>query len=376
MKTENLYELLLKKKAGLCSEEEEHQLDKRIADDPEARELWMEINADVDGVWSNPGTDDAWQKFQYSRIHMKPNKINPMYLKVAAIVAGLIITYVLGRSWSDSQRPHPTAQVDTTSSFIELPDGQYISLAGLDANLAQTSLRKDIPLIELSDYLPKGTLSCRIVGRSIEGYKFKLPDGSVARSNANTIFSFDFTAKSSRTLTMDGEMYLEVAADANRPFKVITSATQIDVLGTSFNVNTYGHTHRIALISGAVKISTGDTTVQLTPGHKAELTADHRLVISPSNANSETAWINGKYVFYNTPVTEVIEQLRSAFNMPIAHYNPTTDSSRISGEYNRETSPLEVAENLALINKSSYTYMQLRDTMVITYLPGLKKIIK
>jgi ferric-dicitrate binding protein FerR (iron transport regulator) len=374
--TENLYELLLKKRAGLCTEEEARELDQRIAEDPEARDLWNEINADVHGVWSNPGTDSAWQKLQYSRIHMKPNRIHPTYLKLAAILVGLAVVYALGRTWSKSQGPKPTSQVDFNYSFIELTDGKYISLAGLDRNLERKDLRNDLPLIKLSSLLPEGTQACRVVGMSMDGYRFELMDGSIIRSNANTDFSLDFSSKSKRYLKVDGEMYFEVTPDANRPFQVRTSETQIDVLGTSFNINTYGHTHRIALISGAVKITAGRNSVQLTPGHKAELSADHKLIVSKNNNDAEVAWITGRYTYNNTPVTEVIEQLRYSFGIPIKHYNPESDTTRITGEYHRSSSELEVAQDLATYCNPNYTYMLLRDTMIITYVPGLKKFSK
>ena len=55
---------------------------------------------------------------------------------------------------------------------------------------------------------------------------------------------------------MDGEVYLEVAADPSRPFIVKTSTIEVKVLGTRFNVCAYRDepAASVVLVEGQVEV--------------------------------------------------------------------------------------------------------------------------
>ncbi|MBS1567532.1 MAG: FecR domain-containing protein, partial [Bacteroidetes bacterium] len=89
------------------------------------------------------------------------------------------------------------------------------------------------------------------------GRKFSmlLPDGTVVWLNAQSSVTFPsaFTAKE-RRVEVTGEIYFEVAQDKRRPFIVKAGAQTIQVLGTSFNVNTYKDEQAITttLLEGSI----------------------------------------------------------------------------------------------------------------------------
>ena len=66
------------------------------------------------------------------------------------------------------------------------------------------------------------------------------PDGTKIWINSGTqlIYPSRFSS-SKREIFVNGEVYLEVTKDANRPFIVKTEALDVKVLGTSFNVKAY-----------------------------------------------------------------------------------------------------------------------------------------
>ncbi len=87
-------------------------------------------------------------------------------------------------------------------------------------------------------------------------YQLVLPDGSKIWLNAASAVTYPtvFTGKE-RRITIDGEAYLEVAHDAKKPFKVQANGTEVEVLGTHFNVHAYSDEAAIktTLIQGKSK---------------------------------------------------------------------------------------------------------------------------
>ncbi len=87
--------------------------------------------------------------------------------------------------------------------------------------------------------------------------KITLPDGTKVWINANTTFRYPSVFESDkREVFVDGEIFLDVAKDSNRPFYVETSTLIMEVLGTSFNVNSYANDNieQLTLVEGSLKI--------------------------------------------------------------------------------------------------------------------------
>ena len=73
---------------------------------------------------------------------------------------------------------------------------------------------------------------------------------------------------------MEGEVYLQVTHDETRPFVVNTSALDVEVLGTSFNVSAYrGDAHAsVVLVEGAVDVKDrADRHVRMQPNERVQL---------------------------------------------------------------------------------------------------------
>lgn len=69
-----------------------------------------------------------------------------------------------------------------------------------------------------------------------------------------------YFCKNQREIYVEGEVYLEVAPDKNRPFIVRTDNMQVRVLGTKFNVTAYNDDalKRVVLVSGKVEVRTNE----------------------------------------------------------------------------------------------------------------------
>ena len=101
-----------------------------------------------------------------------------------------------------------------------------------------------------------------------------LSDGTKLWINAGShvIFPVAFEGDK-REIYVDGEVFLDVARDETSPFIVKTDRMQVQVLGTSFNVKSYGNQDAddIVLVTGSVHVQTEN-------GQKADLIPNQRFL--------------------------------------------------------------------------------------------------
>ena len=119
-------------------------------------------------------------------------------------------------------------------------------------------------------------------------------------------FPFHFYGKQ-REVYIEGEAYFKVAKDASHPFIVHTPLTQVQVLGTSFNINTYAAGNvKTALVEGKVLTKSSDgKSMELTPGYAANYETAEGFVSGVFDEDDVLSWINGVYYFHNIPVAEL-----------------------------------------------------------------------
>jgi transmembrane sensor len=165
-----------------------------------------------------------------------------------------------------------------------------------------------------------------------------LNDGSMVRLNENSRLEFpEFFGSGERIVKLYGEAFFDVVADPEKPFKVISNQTEVMVLGTVFNVNTFQSTE-ITVASGSVKVSDtlSKANVVLAPGQQAVL---HENKISVSEVNPEfyIGWHTRKLQFNSLPAEEVFQVLERAYGVNIAldKYSKKVDCM-ITGRYEGE----------------------------------------
>lgn len=92
--------------------------------------------------------------------------------------------------------------------------------------------------------------------------RLALPDSSVVWLNGNTSVRFDkaFDGKLRELFLDEGEAFFDVQPDPQRPFVVHGDQVQVNVLGTSFNIQLGDHRseYRISVSTGIVGVSHAD----------------------------------------------------------------------------------------------------------------------
>lgn len=150
-----------------------------------------------------------------------------------------------------------------------------------------------------------------------------LPDGSKVVLNKNSALSYSTSfGEKNRTVILKGEAFFEVERDAQKPFLIQISNTQVEVLGTSFNVQGYEDRKEIEVTvqTGLVKFSAPEANkeIKLEAGQKGVYSKTDRDLNSGANEDINfLAWNTRKLIFVENDLRTVIETLNRIYQVNI-----------------------------------------------------------
>ena len=158
-------------------------------------------------------------------------------------------------------------------------------------------------------------------------YRLTLSDGTKVFLNAASELKYQVEFMGDRRVVdLDGEAYFEVHKDNQRPFVVRTKGAEVCVLGTSFNVNTYGDDGRIytTLVNGSVRVlsvKNGQEKV-LTPGMQGVMNMQTgQLMVREVDVESYVAWREGRFVFRTMTLDLIMQQLQRWYDFEVFYQN-------------------------------------------------------
>src|SRR5690606_27432069 len=169
-------------------------------------------------------------------------------------------------------------------------------------------------------------------------YQLILPDGTKVWLNAASSIRYpvDF-GHGARKVTISGEVYLEVAQQKNQPFYVRTGNTQIEVLGTKFNVSAYQEDQevRTTLVEGRVNVLAYGREQLLKPGQQATVNQKNGPIrVAEVDVEDALAWRNGYFSFSNEPLEQVMKKISRWYNVEV-EYAMDPANKRLEGTVSR-----------------------------------------
>jgi ferric-dicitrate binding protein FerR (iron transport regulator) len=170
----------------------------------------------------------------------------------------------------------------------------------------------------------------------------ELPDRSRVwlNSESNLRYPVKFKGKA-RAVKLEGEGFFDVYTDAGRPFEVtVPSGMKVVARGTEFNLKAYGgdDENEAVLQDGMVDVAYGNFRATIRPGEMVKLDRKNsRITRSSVRTDEKTAWKDGKIIFRNTPLEEVMKQLSRRYNINITLQNRTRKSYLIRATFSTET---------------------------------------
>lgn len=196
-----------------------------------------------------------------------------------------------------------------------------------------------------------------------------LPDQSKVWMNSNSKLIYRNGENNTREVKLIGEAFFKVVKDKSRPFIVSANNIQVEVLGTSFNVNARQGSDIIetSLVEGSIKLTGSELSQDyyLKPNEKAIYSNSLKsLKIEATDNEVETAWKDNKLQFKSERFGDVIKHLEEWYGVKIISKCPNIENDLISGAFKGER--LEtVLETFAIQYKIKYNHQS--DTLVILY---------
>lgn len=168
-------------------------------------------------------------------------------------------------------------------------------------------------------------------------YQAILPDGTKVWLNAASAIRYPVNFGSgAREVYITGEVYLEVTQRKNQPFYVKTGDTQVEVLGTKFNVSAYQEDKevRTTLLEGRVKVFAHGQKKLLNPGQQAAVNQSKGIQLSEVDVEEVLAWKNGYFSFSNEPLEQVMRKISRWYNVEV-EYTINPANKRLEGSISR-----------------------------------------
>lgn len=283
-----------------ASEEEKAQVDVWLKEDPEHEKVLLQIariyyaNQTRERIASRNSLR-AYQKVQKKmQVHVRRFFLKRVSVYAACFLLGLIISSVI--YWKKQDNVYLPSQVITIQAN-----------AGMRTHL-------------------------------------DLPDGTVAYLNSGSTLSYPLPFdKNVHRVSLSGEAYFEVTHNPEQPFVVSVQddRMRVKVHGTEFNVEAYEQESQIqtTLVSGSIDIEVVENgqvakKVHLNPSDKAiyDVTKD-KINIFPVNTEYETSWINGRLVFKNMPLPQVLKKLSYFYNVKFDVQDDIINSYYFTGTF-------------------------------------------
>lgn len=193
-----------------------------------------------------------------------------------------------------------------------------------------------------------------------EGHRTEavLSDGTMICLNSGSRLEILSSGKNERRVRLDGEAYLNVAHNEDRPFILETSEMEVKVLGTSFDVSTYGNVHSVVLVEGSVEVNNAVSS------EKTVIEPDQMYVFDRStgqsgvkyvDALSMVTWKDGYLNLHNMTVEELFSRLEHYYGVRIICSDDSKDTFTMSGKLILESRIDTVMDNLATLLDMKYS---------------------
>ena len=365
---DRIHQLMTEKLAGAISAADEDYIDRLIELDPVVSEKWDKIQR----IFSeNPIQRRSADTLPPWRKKDKPGKKINLYRWTgwaAACLAVLLIFSIGYYFWNGSSKEIPLiVTVDSPSDHIslQLSDGREINLSDSEGNIrsGDVVLENENKTLSFSTTDLAGTTANvnKINTLSVPvglDYKITLSDGTMVWLNSATEIKFPFKfPTNTREVEVNGEAYFEVVTETDRPFIVHLPESDVEVLGTSFNINTYDTgTDKVALVEGSVKMRTSDTETQITPGIELTYQKGQGMTKNKFNVREVLGWQKGIFYFYDASLPEICTVLPRWFGIDVILDNPSIKGKRFAGILDKNQSIEVFLEDLQTITDIEYYF--------------------
>lgn len=206
--------------------------------------------------------------------------------------------------------------------------------------------------------------------------QIELPEHSRIDLNSAACVTVELSARK-RLIKLDsGEAVFEVTADPRRPFVVETGPIAITVLGTRFDIFRKKVSTRVAVVEGAVQISSRDTAIRSNGKPLIGLqqmdvpddvaTSRIRKEITSTDFERITGWIHGDlYIAGNTPLKDALDEFSRYQHFHVKYEDPSIADVPFTGKFRTH----DLRKFLGLLHGRCIRYVE-EPQLTLSNVPG------
>ncbi|MFJ2283248.1 FecR family protein [Pseudomonas sp. NPDC087803] len=186
-----------------------------------------------------------------------------------------------------------------------------------------------------------------------ERQRLQLEDGSKVLLNTNSAFSSTINERQRVARLYQGEAFFEVAANRAQPMEIDAGPVQASVRDTDFAVRYLDGVAQVNVQRGDVDLRAthNDARVRLSAGESIRIGPNGFDRPAKLDAGTDLAWVQGRLVFENCPLNQVLAELRRYYPGWIINTNEQLADVNVTGNY-RLDQPLDVVRSLAHITSA------------------------
>lgn len=185
-----------------------------------------------------------------------------------------------------------------------------------------------------------------------ERQRLQLDDGAKILLNTNSAFASDVRDGRQVARLLQGEAYFQVAGGSQPPLEVQAGPLRANVRDTDFAV-------RYLDGEAQLRVQRGDVDLQGARDQRIRLSAGDSISVGPQgfgqrqrvDLNKELAWVEGRLVFENCPLGQVIAEVQRYYPGWIISRNAQLEQVAVTGNY-RLDQPLQTLRALAQITSA------------------------
>lgn len=321
------------------------------------------------GMTTNVDSAEAFGRFKAAHdedrmsVAKSPHRrLAPMAWVATAAVAAAVLCLWLLRPTNEpksGQEPRHLVAGQVYEATTPSADGITITTGGKTTSLSGKHTTQSVPGITVT---ASGDIICQKVETDEAGditstitvphgkvARILLPDGTRAWVNTQSSITYPaaFPADGPREVTIQGEAYLEVRHDERHPFVVKAGDISATVLGTSFNIRAYeGSVTQVTLVSGRVKVTSGNISVVLRPGQMSD---GDGLDVSEVYTDDMTCWREGLFAFSEQTLQDVMVDIGRWYNMNVVFADRTHAADKVHFSGERSWSVSEITSQIDAI---------------------------
>lgn len=355
MKSETIYQIIFAVLADEATDKERHILiewlnasDVNRAEYDKLKHLYQITNCKSSEKTFD--VEQAWLQVRQHTVDKNKTFKFPVWIRYAAMVA-MIVSIGMFFFSKSSQTPviSEVNMEDFDQPTLLLANGEKIPLAEESFYMQEKHVviknnAKNQLIYESGEEITETKIinNNHLVIPKGKTYQLSLSDGTRIWLNSETEITYPtHFSENKREVKLIGEAYFEVAKDKAKPFIVYANGMEIKVLGTSFNVSCYTSDNIISttLVEGSVAVkTTHGKTETITPSEQFTYNKENnKSTIQAVDTQLFTSWIEGKYIFKNATLEEIVTKLQHWYEFSIIYEDNNLKNKRYSIVAERNT---------------------------------------